>query len=141
MLPKISRRYVIIQYFNKLSTSIAQVVNNYLQGVKQNDTGSIVADYNELCMFLKNVINWKTLSETDKNTITAKFNEMIPQVNELMDVAITEKYTDVKQIEELRNNLMVRNYVPILYLNFAEDIKLTSSHRGYSNKRNFINTF
>jgi len=116
-------RFTVDKYFNKLSTSIAQVVNNYLQGIKQNDTGSIVADYNELCMFLKNVINWKTLSETDKNTITAKFNELIPQVNELMDVAITEKYTDVKQIEELRNNLMVRNYAPILYLNFAEDIK------------------
>jgi len=116
-------RFTVDKYFNKLTTSIAQVVNNYLQGIKQNDTGSIVADYNELCMYLKTVINWKTLSETDRNTITAKFNELIPQVNELMDVAITEKYTDVKQIEELRNNLMVRNYAPILYLNFADAIK------------------
>ena len=116
-------RFTVDKYFNKLSTSIANVVNNYLQGIKQNDTGSIVTDYNELCMYLKTVINWKTLSETDKNTITAKFNELIPQVNELMDVAITEKYTDIKQIEELRNNLMVRNYAPILYLNFADAIK------------------
>ena len=95
-------RFKVDRYFNDLSTSIANVINNYLQGVKQNDTGDIIAKYNELSMYLKTVINWKKLSENDKNLIEAKFNELIPQVNELMDVAVTEKYTDRKQIEELK---------------------------------------
>jgi hypothetical protein len=116
-------RFKVDRYFNDLSTSIANVINNYLQGVKQNDTGDIISKYNELCMYLKTVINWKTLSENDRNMIIAKFNELLPQVNELMDVAITEKYTDVKQIEELKNNLVVRNYVPVMYVNYAEAIK------------------
>ena len=116
-------RFKVDKYFNTLSTSIAEVVNNYLQGVKQNDTGNIISTYNELCMYIKTVINWKTLSENDRNMITAKFNELIPQINELMDVAITEKYTDRKQIEELKTNLVTRNYVPILYVNYAEAIK------------------
>jgi len=116
-------RFKVDRYFNDLSTSIANVINNYLQGVKQNDTGDIISKYNELSMYLKTVINWKTLSENDRNMITAKFNELLPQVNELMDVAITEKYTDVKQIEELKNNLVVRNYVPVMYVNYAEAIK------------------
>jgi len=116
-------RFKVDKYFNTLSTSIAEVVNNYLQGVKQNDTGNIISTYNELCMYIKTVINWKTLSENDRNMIMAKFNELLPQINELMDVAITEKYTDRKQIEELKNNLVTRNYVPILYVNYAEAIK------------------
>ena len=116
-------RFKVDRYFNDLSTSIADVINNYLQGVKQNDTGDIISKYNELCMYIKTVIKWKTLSENDRNMITAKFNELLPQVDELMDVAITEKYTDAKQIQELKNNLVVRNYVPIMYVNYAEAIK------------------
>ena len=102
-------RFKLDRFFNSLSTSIAEVINNYLQGGTQNDSGKIISTYNELCMYIKTVIQWKTLSENDRNMITAKFNELLPQVNELMDVAITEKYTDRKQIEELKNNLVVRN--------------------------------
>ena len=116
-------RFKLDRFFNSLSTSIAEVINNYLQGGTQNDSGNIISTYNELCMYIKTVINWKTLSENDRNMIVAKFNELLPQVNELMDVAITEKYTDRKQIEELKNNLVVRNYVPIMYVNYAEAIK------------------
>jgi hypothetical protein len=115
-------RFKVDRYFNNLSTSIATIINNYLQGNQQNDTGSIIPTYNELCMYLKTVIKWKTLSENDRNMITAKFNELLPQVNELMDVAITEKYTDRKQIAELKNNIEIRNYVPIVYKNYAEKI-------------------
>ena len=90
-----------------------------MQGGTQNDSGKIISTYNELCMYIKTVIQWKTLSENDRNMIVAKFNELLPQVNELMDVAITEKYTDRKQIEELKNNLVTRNYVPILYFSIT----------------------
>jgi hypothetical protein len=116
-------KFKVEKYFNNLSTSIANVINNYLQGIEQSDSGDVIQNYNKLSLFLRTVIDFKKLSQNDRNMIIAKFTELLPQINELMDVAVIEKYDDRKQIEMLRDNIQVRNYVPILYENYAEKIK------------------
>ena len=48
-------RFKVERYFNDLSTSVANVINNYLQGVEQSDSGDVIKKYNELCLYLKTV--------------------------------------------------------------------------------------
>jgi hypothetical protein len=116
-------RFKVERYFNDLSTSVATVINNYLQGIEQSDSGDVIKKYNELCLYLKTVINYNKLSENDRNMIIGKFNEILPQINELSDVSVIEEYDDQKQIQQLKTNIEVRNYVPIMYSNYAEKIQ------------------
>lgn len=129
-------RFNLDKYFNKFSTAITEVTQNYLEGVKQNNSGGVINAYNELVIYLRSFLNFKNLSETEKSNIDGKFIELFPQINEVMDIAIQENYKDKSQLETLYNNIQIKNYVPIKYLNYAAAIQ--EKKPEYETRRNVM---
>jgi hypothetical protein len=116
-------RYKFERKFSDFSNQLTANIEAYISGVPQKDTGSLIKLYNDLVLYMKNILQWKNLSETERGNIITEFNNIIPQITQLLDIAITEKYVDRKQIEELYTNVLNQNYQQIKLTNYREKLE------------------
>jgi hypothetical protein len=117
-------RYKFEKKFEELLNQINAQIEAYLSGnIEDNDTGSVISLYNDLVLYLKNILNYKNLSETEKENIKTEFNNILPQITQLMDIAISQNYVDKKHIEELYNNIVNQNYRQVKTPSYKKQIE------------------
>ena len=131
-------RFKLERYFNDLETELANTIEAYVQGQEQLNTGKLIPAYNNLVIYLKNILNWKNLNETEKSNIDSKFISLLPQINEIMDITQTQDYTDKNEIKELYENVLFKDYQPIKYKSYVE--KIVEKKGIYIMRDKFLNS-
>ena len=128
-------RYKFERKFSDFTNELTSKIEEYLTGTFEKDTGDLIKKYNDLILYIKNILNWRNLSETEKGIITVKFDDILPQITQLLDIVMTEKKVDKKVIEKLYNNILTRNYIEIPITNYEK--KISEKKPSYTKQKRY----
>jgi cell division protein FtsB len=74
---------------------------------------NIVRDWNKLCNYLQQIVNYKKLNKSDQNKITDKFVEIIPIIAELINFMSYFSVSNIEKIKLIYKKAINKDYTQI----------------------------
>jgi hypothetical protein len=65
----------------------------------------IIKKYNYIASYLKNIVKLTSLNERDEEKIETKFKELVPNLQNLYNVAVSKNFIDVGEIKAMLDNV------------------------------------
>ena len=96
--------------FDKLFEDFRGAVESILSANAEDEltltkSYEIIKKFNYLSSYLKNIMKISTLSERDSTKIQAKFTEMVPNLTNLYELAVTNNFIDKGEIKAMLDSI------------------------------------
>lgn len=108
--------------FESKFSNFEQMIKNLIEiassttssGTLTNTFMKFMQMYNELCLYINNVLKYKTAKQNDKNKVDFKFNLILPQLSDLVNLlnVLPDNYYQIfkNDIRKIYNNIVSKNY-------------------------------
>jgi len=111
----------INKYFAHLTESLQTILDDYIHDPdSRNETGDVPKDYNTLVYYIQSFIKQYNLSQRDASQIEDKFDQVLPLIRKIKDIAVAQDFSDRDIVEKIFNNVENRNYQPVEIREFAK---------------------
>lgn len=101
--------------FNNFSGILARTIDDYLINDNRINASDVIQSYNNLSSFINAKMGFKELTLSQRDYITQKMNNIMPQVSILLRNAQAADYTDKYEIDQLLKQLISKTYNTVGY--------------------------
>ena len=101
--------------FNNFSAILARTIDDYLINDNRINASDVIQSYNNLSSFINAKMGFKELTLSQRDYITQKMNNIMPQVSILLRNAQAADYTDKFEIDQLLKQLISKTYNSVGY--------------------------
>lgn len=106
-------KYNLSNLFNKFRLGLEDTIDSYNQGMRIEGFGEIIRDYNQIVNYITAYAKQNQLSTQDQEFINKQFDDLLPYVTTVSQIASNENSIDKEDVAEFFNRYRSKDRSPV----------------------------